>query len=583
MAKKRSVEIVLKAKDDTKAAFNSVDKNVNKVSVSSKQLTASMVTAGAQVAQLAMQAVRSFQQMARAAVQAVKDVAALGDQFHKMSLRVGLSVETLSDWSFILERAGTSVTSFELAFRAMVRQMDAAKKGSKTSIEAFEDLGISFKNADGSLRDANDVFTDTIDGLTELNSETEQMASALLLFGRAGTTMLPVLRQTKEELQDQRDLAREAGVAYSQDFANGAAALHDAFALLDRQADLFTRTMVEAFGEDAAVMIETFAIKVYDLAVPFAGLTDSVETVSLRVAVMFDNMFSTMDLLSARIKLITEGFYILSLAVDAKKWVLLDAAMDQFVKTSIEYGAVIGDITTREGSFELALRASWERRKKNEEAQRGLNSANEDGAAIVSDLVTETENYDDTLKQLESSLVGVGTSNTLKALEGDALRLTSVLKDVVRALAAVVVKLLFVKAIGFATGGIGSLFGGFEQGGQIPGMNKGGQIPAFAGGGTIPQAAFGYSVPDGPRGRDSRLIMAAPGEEVINRSMSRRLNRFLSAAESSAYVSPWDLQGGSQGGDTVVMNVGIPGTSAGIVEMQEGVAEMLSNRTKGLV
>lgn len=84
-------------------------------------------------------------------------------------------------------------------------------------------------------------------------------------------------------------------------------------------------------------------------------------------------------------------------------------------------------------------------------------------------------------------------------------------------------------------------------------------IPGLARGGRIPRAASGYAVPDGPRGMDSRLIMAMPGEEVINRHLSQRLERMVSAYEYGAAVSPFAVAGGRGGGAAVIQfNVGRP-------------------------
>jgi len=140
---------------------------------------------------------------------------------------------------------------------------------------------------------------------------------------------------------------------------------------------------------------------------------------------------------------------------------------------------------------------------------------------------------------------------------------------VVNALKAIIKQLLVVKAIGF----FGGLLG-LKEGGQIPGDL--GNVSAYAQGGQIPRAAYGYSVPDGMRGRDSRLIMAEPGEEVINRDLSRRLNRFITAQESASYASPYGSGGSSGGGSTVVMNVGIPDSMAGLQRMTDGIVERLS-------
>lgn len=87
--------------------------------------------------------------------------------------------------------------------------------------------------------------------------------------------------------------------------------------------------------------------------------------------------------------------------------------------------------------------------------------------------------------------------------------------------------------------------------GPLMGIFRSFGIPGLAQGGTIPRAAAGYSVPDGPRGMDSRLILGMPGEEVINRNLSRRLDRMVSAYEFGAAVSPFAMGNGSRGGGNV--------------------------------
>ena len=58
---------------------------------------------------------------------------------------------------------------------------------------------------------------------------------------------------------------------------------------------------------------------------------------------------------------------------------------------------------------------------------------------------------------------------------------------------------------------------------------------------------------------DSVLIAAMPGEEVINRSLSRRLDRFISAYETGGAVSPFALAGAGGGrGNVINFNVGRP-------------------------
>jgi uncharacterized protein YukE len=169
---------------------------------------------------------------------------------------------------------------------------------------------------------------------------------------------------------------------------------------------------------------------------------------------------------------------------------------------------------------------------------------------------------------------GVGSilvDSPFKIMSGQAVDFAKVMQTTVMSvLQSVLKQLLLIKTVGFFGNALG-----LNQGGTIPG-DLGNIGPVFALGGTIPKAAYGFSVPDGIRGRDSRLIYAQPGEEVINRGLSRRLNRFITAQESAAYASPYGSGGTSGGGNTVLLNVGIPDSMAGLQRMTDGIVERLS-------
>jgi TP901 family phage tail tape measure protein len=173
--------------------------------------------------------------------------------------------------------------------------------------------------------------------------------------------------------------------------------------------------------------------------------------------------------------------------------------------------------------------------------------------------------YDDQIaaqEKLESQAMAVGDAayrvgdataqaflrgeNTMKAF-ANAIR-----TEVITAISAAIAKMLALKAISAfmnVFGGVKDVFGGVKDGGTIP---------AMASGGSIPGAAFGYAVPDGPRGQDSVLINAMPGEEVINRSLSQRLAGYLASREDSAMADPSMLGGSSGSGAVVSLNIARP-------------------------
>lgn len=153
---------------------------------------------------------------------------------------------------------------------------------------------------------------------------------------------------------------------------------------------------------------------------------------------------------------------------------------------------------------------------------------------------------------LASAVTGVAAnferlaSNSLSAMlsgKNGAVQFGQVLRTVVLdALSAVIAKLLVIKALGFLLPGLGSGSGT-------------GYTPMAAGGG-IPRAAAGYTVPMGRAGLDSVPILAMPGEEVIDRSLSLGLRRFLAAQDAAAAAAPAGT--GGRGNVSVVMQVARP-------------------------
>ena len=74
-------------------------------------------------------------------VKLFSSLAKTGDQFDKMSKRLGISVETLSKWKFAAEQSGASIESIEKGMLAFGRQLENAKDGLSTSVDAFDKLG----------------------------------------------------------------------------------------------------------------------------------------------------------------------------------------------------------------------------------------------------------------------------------------------------------------------------------------------------------------------------------------------------------------------------------------------------------
>lgn len=146
------------------------------------------------------------------AVKLQQKFADLTNELVDASTKTGIAVDTLAGLRLAAEGSGKSFGSLEGGLIKFQSAIDAANKGTKLTADAFDLLNVDVTNADGSLRNANDVFNESIKSLSKLENETQRNATAMILFGRSGG---PALIQSGaiDNLESMTNLAKEFGVA----------------------------------------------------------------------------------------------------------------------------------------------------------------------------------------------------------------------------------------------------------------------------------------------------------------------------------------------------------------------------------
>ena len=79
--------------------------------------------------------------------------------------------------------------------------MLTASKGTGTAADAFKALGVEVTNADGSLRDGDTVWQETIAALGQMENETERDAYAMALMGKSASELNPLIEDGGETYQ----------------------------------------------------------------------------------------------------------------------------------------------------------------------------------------------------------------------------------------------------------------------------------------------------------------------------------------------------------------------------------------------
>lgn len=186
----------------------------------------------------------TFAALAAAVVEAEKalisltiESAAYADEILTQSVVTGLSTEALQEYQYAAELVDVSLDTLTSSQTKMIRSMDAARRGSKEQAEAFDKLGISVQNADGTLRDAQEVFGDAIDALGAISNETERDAIAMTIFGRSARDLNPLIKAGSDGLRELTQEAHDVGYVMGEEALDALGAVDDQLQRMNRSGE----------------------------------------------------------------------------------------------------------------------------------------------------------------------------------------------------------------------------------------------------------------------------------------------------------------------------------------------------------
>ena len=171
--------------------------------------------------------------VAAATAVAMKAAINYGDWLEKTAQKTGVSTEALSSYKLGAELAGTTQEGLISGLQRLQKNMGAALRSpTSAAATAFKSLGVEFQNADGSLRDVEDLLPDVAAAMAGMADGTLKTQIAMDLMGRSGAELIPMLNQGADGLKDMRAESEELGVVWTQQDAVAAAELNDALTRL---------------------------------------------------------------------------------------------------------------------------------------------------------------------------------------------------------------------------------------------------------------------------------------------------------------------------------------------------------------
>ena len=216
---KHELLVTTRMKDLVSKEFRKIGK-VGKVSAA--QIAAGFVAAKAAIAGMKV--------VVRGTINVIKsltvEVAEQGDEFAKMSLRIGASVEALSEYKHVAEISGVAFNTLTMAWQRQTRRIAEAAKDTGEAKDAIKELGLSAIELNRLAPDQQ--FEALADALALVENKADRVRLAMKLWDSEGVRLVQVVNQGSAAIRAMKQDAHDLGLVYTEELAEASAEFNDA-------------------------------------------------------------------------------------------------------------------------------------------------------------------------------------------------------------------------------------------------------------------------------------------------------------------------------------------------------------------
>ena len=227
--------------------------------------------------------------LAGSAVQAGKTA----DDLNTLSKQTGFTTAELQKMKYASDLIDVSMEDMTGSIQKLVKQIASGS-------DAFKTLGVSVTDETGQLRNATEVWYETLEALSQVENETQRDALAMEIFGKSAASLAGIVDDGGEALKNYGKDAENLGLIMSQDTLDAANKLNDAIDL--------TKARLEAtFLETGAKVAETVLPIVEEMAEEIAGLFEWISTLDEGTIKLIGSFLIFGTVLSPILKIVSGG------------------------------------------------------------------------------------------------------------------------------------------------------------------------------------------------------------------------------------------------------------------------------------
>lgn len=388
------------------------------------------------------------------------------DDLATLSQQTGISTDELQKMQYASELVDVSVESMTGALAKVKKSLSSV-----SGEEKFTALGVATRDANGALRDATDIFYDSLQALSQIDNETERDVAAMDLFGKSADQLAGIIDDGGAALRAYGDEAANLGLIMDEETLSGLNNVKNKIDELKGQAAAELAKTGAAAIEALTPVIEVLVEKLSALFEWIGSLDAETLQIILTVAAVVAAIAPIAGLI-ASISGAVSGFLALMPALKAA-----GAAITTFVTTNPlgilaiavtalavliathweEIKAILQTAKEKFGVFVEAAKASFE------DLRARIHEKIEDVKAFVQSVVDKFNEFKDGIQAALETVKGVFISiwdsivSTVTAKVNSVIGLVNNAISAINTLAEKANNSAVGKALGFNFGGIGTI------------------------------------------------------------------------------------------------------------------------------
>lgn len=220
-------------------------KNVNNTGGSFYEKVTALSTGFLAVKEASQMALETIKKVA----DAVLDVGRKADEINTLATQFNLTTEQVQLFQKSANLIDVDFNTIAGAYSKLMMNID-----SDSLAKELEEIGVAVKDASGEYRDINDIFNDTIKGLSKIDNETKKDAKTMNIFGKSASSLATIIDDGGENLSKFSKYLKENNLIMDQDSLDTLNRMNDAYDTLsvttesigDRFLSTFAKPMADA-------------------------------------------------------------------------------------------------------------------------------------------------------------------------------------------------------------------------------------------------------------------------------------------------------------------------------------------------